>query len=199
MHEAQTFFQTKKKTLCLRSKSITTLIKLIRQKSSLLFTPLCFSVSNGCDYGNRFVQGTPHLLLRRYNIFFFNNQSNCRIFDPTDGTYCYKYVEIPPCPISIEDLTKKLTVMAQKWAQVNWSRGQYSDVFCSAIIDPSPLKQGQKVKVIWGKSRKEYRAIVGFYPLEPAVQCDNQENKLAPRKAKAKRKLVSVCFSFARV
>ena len=144
------------------------------------------------------MQGTPNLLLRRYNSFF-NNQSNCRSFDPTDGTYCYKYVEIPLCPISIEDLTKKLTAMAQKWARVNWSGGQYSDVIRSAIIDPSPLKQGQKVQVIWGKIRKEYTGIVGCYPLEPALQCDNQERKLAPRKAKAKRKLVSVCFSFARV
>ena len=85
------------------------------------------------------------------------------------------------------------------YVRVNWSHGQYSDVFRSGIIDPSLLQQGQKVKVIWGKSPKEYTAVIDCYLLEPAVQCGNQESKLAARKAKAKRKLVSVCFSFGRV
>ena len=89
--------------------------------------------------------------------------------------------------------------MAQKVARVNWNRGQYSDVFWSAIIDPSPLKQGQKVTVIWGKSRKEYTAVVGCYPVKQGVQSGNQESELAPRRAKAKLILVSVCFSSARV
>ena len=89
--------------------------------------------------------------------------------------------------------------MAQKVARFNWNRGQYSDVFRSVIIDPSPLKQVQKVTVIWGKTRKEYRAVVGCYPFKQGVQSGNQESELAPRRAKAKRKLVSACFSFARV
>lgn len=89
--------------------------------------------------------------------------------------------------------------MAQKVARVNWNRCQYSDVFQSAIIDPSPLMQGQKVTVIWGKSRKEYTAVVGCYPFAQGVQSGNQESELAPRKAKAKQTLVSVCFSFVRV
>ena len=88
--------------------------------------------------------------------------------------------------------------MAQKVARFDWNRGQYSDVFRSVIIDPSPLKQVQKVTGIWGKTRKEYRAVVGCYPFEQGVQSGNQESELAPR-AKAKRKLVSACFSFARV
>lgn len=89
--------------------------------------------------------------------------------------------------------------MAQKVAHVNWNRGQYSDVFRSAIIDASPLKQGQKVTVIWGKSRKEYTAVVCCYPFEQDGQSRNKESKLAPRMAKAKQKLASVCFSFASV
>ena len=89
--------------------------------------------------------------------------------------------------------------MAQKVARVNWNRSQYLDVFRSAIIDASPLKQGQKVTVIWGKSRKEYTAVVRCYPFEQDDQSGNKESELAPRKAKAKRKLVSVCFSFASV
>ena len=63
----------------------------------------------------------------------------------------------------------KGTAMAQKVARVNWNRGQYSDVFRSAIIDPSSLKHGQKVTVIWGKSKKEYTAVVGCYPVEQGV------------------------------
>lgn len=84
--------------------------------------------------------------------------------------------------------------MAQKIARANWSRGQYSDVFRSAIIDPSPLKQGQKVKVIWGKSKKEYTAVIGCYPVEQDAQ-KNQQSELVPRRDKAKRKLVSGFFS----
>ena len=89
--------------------------------------------------------------------------------------------------------------MAQKVARVNWNHGQYSDVFRSAIIDPSPLTQGQKVTVIRGKTKKEYTAIVGCYPVEQGVQSGNQESELVPRRAKAKQKLASVCFFSARV
>ena len=105
--------------------------------------------------------------------------------------------KIPLCAISIvrfELDANTAVAMAQKMARVNWNRGQYSDVARSTIIDPSPLKQGQKVKVIWGKSKKEYVAVVGCYPLEQGVQSHKEQSELAPRKAKAKRKLVSVCF-----
>ena len=79
--------------------------------------------------------------------------------------------------------------MESKLARVCWSRGKYSDVLRSAVIDPSPIKSGQKVKVIWGKTRKEYSAIISCYPLSketaPAAQ-----DVFPPSKSKAKRKLV---------
>lgn len=82
--------------------------------------------------------------------------------------------------------------MENKLARVNWSRGQYSDVFRSAIIDPSPIKLGQKVKVIWGKTKKEYTAVISCYPVQKETpQPPQSENVLAPRKARTKRKLVS--------
>lgn len=59
--------------------------------------------------------------------------------------------------------------MESKIARVTWKRGQYSDVHRSTIIDPSPLREGQKVKVVWGKTRKEYAAVVACYPLEEEV------------------------------
>ena len=83
----------------------------------------------------------------------------------------------------------------EKIARVNWSRGQYSDVFRSTIIDPSPLKHGQKVKVVWGKTKKEYTAVVACYPLEEIQEPSETQDELAPRK-RAKRKLVSIYLSF---
>ena len=87
--------------------------------------------------------------------------------------------------------------MEQKLARVNWSRGKYSEVFRSAIIDPSPIKAGQQVKVIWGKTKKEYSAVVSCYPVavQPEYSKPDQNAKLGPRKAKTKRKLVSKCLS----
>ena len=80
-------------------------------------------------------------------------------------------------------------------ARVSWKRGQYSDVYRSTIIDPSPLREGQKVKVVWGKTQKEYTAIVACYPLEEEVQQNSAEQgNLPPRRARAKRKLVSIYF-----
>ena len=81
--------------------------------------------------------------------------------------------------------------MEEKIARVNWKRGQYSDVFRSSIIDPSPLKEGQKVQVLWGtKTKKELTAVVSVYPVrekEDAII----EDVLPARRTKAKRKLVS--------
>ena len=90
--------------------------------------------------------------------------------------------------------------MENKIARISWKRGQYSDVYRSTIIDPSPLKEGQKVKVVWGKTRKEYAAVVACYPLEEEVQQTSAEEQsdLPPRRARTKRKLVSIylvrCF-----
>ena len=85
--------------------------------------------------------------------------------------------------------------MDKKIARVNWSRGQYSEVYRSAIIDPSPLKKGQKVKVIWGKTRKEYSAVVACYPVKEVKETQASENVLPPRRERAKRKLVSISWS----
>ena len=84
--------------------------------------------------------------------------------------------------------------MENKIARISWKRGQYSDVYRSTIIDPSPLKEGQKVKVVWGKTRKEYAAVVACYPLEQEVQQTSTEEQsdLPPRRARTKRKLVSI-------
>lgn len=84
--------------------------------------------------------------------------------------------------------------MENKIARIRWKRGQYSDVYRSTIIDPSPLKEGQKVKVVWGKTRKEYTAVVACYPLEEELQQTSAEEQsdLPPRRARTKRKLVSI-------
>lgn len=80
----------------------------------------------------------------------------------------------------------------EKLAQIQWGRGKFSEVFRSSIIDPSPIKPGQKVKVIWGETRKEYAAVIKCYPVE---QHDSEplevETELPQRRARAKRKLVS--------
>ena len=49
----------------------------------------------------------------------------------------------------------------KKFAQVKWGRGKFSEVFRSTIIDPSPIKAGKKVKVLWGETRKEYVTLHG--------------------------------------
>ena len=77
-------------------------------------------------------------------------------------------------------------------AHINWKRGQNSDVFRSAIVDPCPLKEGQKVHVIWGKGKKEYSATISCYPLIGEEPSDNGQPQ--PRQAKAKRKIVSICY-----
>ena len=77
-------------------------------------------------------------------------------------------------------------------ARINWKRGHYSDVFRSAIVDPSPLKEGQKVCVDWGKRKKEYSATINCYPLIEEEPSDNGQPQ--PRQAKAKRKIVSICY-----
>lgn len=85
--------------------------------------------------------------------------------------------------------------MEKKIARVIWSRGKYSDVYRMCIVDPSPIKQGQKVKVLWGKTKKELTAVVECYPIEAAnEEPSTSQEILAPRREKAKRKLVSICF-----
>ena len=80
----------------------------------------------------------------------------------------------------------------EKLAQIKSGHGKFSKVFRSNIIDASPIKAGQKVKVLWGETRKEYAAVVKCYPVE---QYDSEpievETELPQRRARAKRKLVS--------
>ena len=84
--------------------------------------------------------------------------------------------------------------MNKQIARVNWSRGRYSDVVRSTIVDPSPLKQGQKVRVIWGKGKREYAATITCYPLIEEIELPVDEPQ--PRQTKAKRKLVSTFSHF---
>jgi len=76
-------------------------------------------------------------------------------------------------------------------ARINWKCGQYSDVFRSTIVDPSPLIEGQKVHVVWGKG-KEYTATISCYPLIEEELFDNGQPQ--QRQAKAKQKIVSICY-----
>jgi len=91
-------------------------------------------------------------------------------------------------------------IVEEKTVQVKWSRNQYSEVSRSEIIEPSPIRPGQKVTVIWGKQKKEHIAIVDCYPVEPidSQLTEPQDDQQLPR-ARAKRKLVSNCFSVINV
>ena len=81
--------------------------------------------------------------------------------------------------------------MSKQLARINWSRGRYSDVFRTAIVDPSPIKQGQKVRVIWGKTKKEYTAVLNRYPVNDENESrSSSKNDQQPRRAK--RKLASL-------
>jgi len=84
--------------------------------------------------------------------------------------------------------------MSKQVARVTWSRGCYSDVFRTAIVDPSPIKEGQRVRVIWGKRRKEFSAVLTSYPLVEEQLPAPEEAALQSRPAKAKRKLGSFIF-----
>ena len=83
--------------------------------------------------------------------------------------------------------------MMEKLAQVKWGRGKFSEVFRLTIIDPSPIKAGQKVKVLWGETRKEYTAVVECYPVAKThfSKPTEKDTELPQCRAKAKRKLVS--------
>ena len=83
----------------------------------------------------------------------------------------------------------------EKSAQIQWGRGKFSEVLRSSIVDPSLIKAGQKVKVLWGETRKEYAAVVKCYPVE---KYDSEpievKTELPQRRARAKRKLVSKSY-----
>ena len=75
---------------------------------------------------------------------------------------------------------------------INLKRGQYSAVFWPTIVNPSPLKEGQKVRAVWGKGKKEYTATISCYPLIEEEPFDNGQPQLC--QAKAKWKIVSICY-----
>ena len=106
--------------------------------------------------------------------------------------FCYKKDEILAL-VNKHLLVSTITAvkMSKQIARVNWSRGRYSDVFRTAIVDPLPIKQGQKVRVIWGKTKKEHTAVLNCYPVndESGPQSSSKDNQ-QPRRAK--RKLVSL-------
>ena len=81
--------------------------------------------------------------------------------------FCYKKIEILVLVTKHLLLLSTITTvkMSKQIAPVNWRRGRYSDVFRTAIVDPSPIKQGQKVRVVWGKTKKEYTAVLSCYPV----------------------------------
>ena len=133
----------------------------------------------------------------------FINQSNGRILDPASGSDFYKkensnslYILLRHCFQRISEvniaITKMEKIVEEKTVQVKWSRRQYSEVSRSDIIEPSPIRPGQKVTVIWGNQKKEHTAIVECYPMEPkgSQPTECQDNLQVPRR-KAKRKLVS--------
>ena len=103
--------------------------------------------------------------------------------------FCYKRVEILALVNKHLLLLSTITTvkMSKQIARINWSRGRYSDVFRTAIVDPSPIKQGQKVRVVWGKTKKEYTAVLSCYPVS------SSKDEEQPRRAK--RKLVSFYLS----
>lgn len=84
--------------------------------------------------------------------------------------------------------------MEKKVARINWSRGKYSDVYRSTIVNPSPLKPGQKVEVLWGKTKKELLAVFESYSIVEEQQTLTSQEELPQRRARAKRKLVSLNF-----
>ena len=91
------------------------------------------------------------------------SQSRGKTFDPIKDKENYKKPETDQVALNHRDhcITYIAIIMEEKIARVNWKRGQYSDVFRSSIIDPSPLTEGQKVQVLWGtKTKKELTAIV---------------------------------------
>ena len=82
--------------------------------------------------------------------------------------------------------------MEKKVARINCSRGKYSDVYRSTIVNPSPLKPEQEVKVLWGKTKKEHLAVFESYSIVEEQQTSTSQEELPQRRARAKRKLVSL-------
>ena len=109
--------------------------------------------------------------------------------------FCYKKIEILVLVTKHLLLLSTITTvkMSKQIAPVNWRRGRYSDVFRTAIVDPSPIKQGQKVWVVWGKTKKEYTAVLSCYPVNDENEPESSKDEQQPRRVKWK--LVSFYLS----
>jgi len=136
-----------------------------------------------------------------------NNNSNLIIVDAKanqfagfsiqlEVVFCYKKVEILGLVNKHLLLLSTITTvkMSKQIVRVNWSRGRYSDVFRTAIVDPSPIKQGQKVRVIWGKTKKEYTAVLSCYPVDDENEPESS-SKDDQQPHRVKRKLASLYLS----
>ena len=44
--------------------------------------------------------------------------------------------------------------------------------------------------MVWGKTKKEYTAVIECYPVEEGKESEASQDDLQPRRAKAKRKVV---------
>ena len=86
-------------------------------------------------------------------------------------------------------------LVVKKLVQVKWSRSQYSEVSRSDIADPSPVRPGQKVTVMWGRQKKEHTAVVECYPVEPE-ESEHTEHQDGSPPRRAKKKLVSYLLPF---
>jgi len=85
--------------------------------------------------------------------------------------------------------------MNRQIVRVTWNRGCYSDIFRTAIAEPSPIKEGQRVRVIWGKSKKEYSAVLTCYPLVEEPAPTPVQQALPQRRAKGQKKTGKLYFS----
>ena len=65
----------------------------------------------------------------------------------------------------------------------------------SDIADPSPVRPGQKVTVMWGRQKKEHTAVVECYPVEPE-ESEHTEHQDGSPPRRAKKQLVSYLLPF---
>ena len=81
--------------------------------------------------------------------------------------------------------------MNKQIAQVTWSRGCYADIFRTAIVEPSPIKEGQQVCYL-GQVKKGIFSSLDLLPIRASPTPVQQA--LPQHQAKAKKKLVSRIF-----
>ena len=75
--------------------------------------------------------------------------------------------------------------MNKQIAQVTWSRGCYADIFRTAIVEPSPIKEGQQVCYL-GQVKKGIFSSLDLLPIRASPTPVQQA--LPQHQAKAKKK-----------